>query len=186
MQIAVNADCRSSRVFIIRNKGTKEPKSPSQHLNSLKILVLSMYLETKMLLASKSVWEYFEFEFSVPFWRNQIQQGAWCSKFYIASLRKGKATSIPSCSMLQYLRLCLKSILSPTGTAKIWKHRIWQKDQQENKVIGLTCKHVTTLNGNDVKHVRSSSSADRVSCTKKDWLHRGHKAEKRRQDRVWY
>ena len=43
-KVPVNADSRSSRVFIIRNKGTKEPESWSQHLNSPEILVLTMYL----------------------------------------------------------------------------------------------------------------------------------------------
>ena len=46
-KVPVNADSRSSRVFVIRNKGTKESKSRSQHLNSLEVLVLSMhFLET--------------------------------------------------------------------------------------------------------------------------------------------
>ena len=44
LKVPVNADSRSSRVFVIRNKSTKEPKSRSQHLNSLKVFVLSMHL----------------------------------------------------------------------------------------------------------------------------------------------
>ena len=46
-KVPVNADSRSSRIFIVRKKGTNEPKSWSQHLDSLKKLVLAMYfLET--------------------------------------------------------------------------------------------------------------------------------------------
>ena len=43
-KVPVNADSRSSRVFVTKNKGTKELKLRSQHLKNLKILVLSMHL----------------------------------------------------------------------------------------------------------------------------------------------
>ena len=44
LKVPMNPDSRSSRVFVIRDKGSKKPKSRSQHLNSLKIFVLSMHL----------------------------------------------------------------------------------------------------------------------------------------------
>ena len=61
-KVPVNADSRSSRVFVTKNKGTKEPKSWSQHLNNLEILVLSMhFLETQNVAGVKG-----SFELSVP------------------------------------------------------------------------------------------------------------------------
>ena len=53
----------------------------------------------------------------------------------------------------------------------------------QSKDMGPTCRHVASLNRNVVEHVRSISFADWVSCTNKHWLHRSHRAEKRKQDR---
>ena len=139
-KVPVNADRRSSNVFIIRNEGTKELKLRSQHLNSLKIFVLSMHLlETYNVVGVKVSFKMFEFEFSVPLSgviRSNKASG-------VPSIRR--ATSIPPCSTLYYLRLCLKTILSPMQKlekhrvvvrrwepqeeARIWKDRIRQKGQ---------------------------------------------------------
>ena len=46
-KVSMDADSRSSRIFILWKKCTKEPKSRTQDLDSLKKLVLSMnFLET--------------------------------------------------------------------------------------------------------------------------------------------
>ena len=69
--------------------------------------------------------------------------------------------------------------------AKIWKKRIWHKDQQANpKDMGPTCKQVVALIGSILEQVMSVSFTDWVFCTKMDWLHPSHRAEKRRQDGV--
>ena len=51
----------------------------------------------------------------------------------------------------------------------------------QSKDMGPTCEYVTALNGNVVKHVRSRSFADWVSCTNIEELYRSHRAEKRRR-----
>ena len=53
----------------------------------------------------------------------------------------------------------------------------------QSKDMGPAGRHVASLNRNVVEHVRSRSFADWVSYINKDWLHRSHRAEKRRQDR---
>ena len=57
-KVPVNADSRSSRVFVIRKKGTKESKSRSQHLDSLNNSSFPCTSGRKMLLASKSLLRY--------------------------------------------------------------------------------------------------------------------------------
>ena len=81
-KVPVNADSRSSRIFIVRKKGTKESKSRSQHLDSLKKLVLSMhFLETNNVIVVQEFFEIFEFEFSVPLsGESRSYQAPWCSK----------------------------------------------------------------------------------------------------------
>ena len=64
----MDADSRSSRIFIIRKKSTKESKSRSQHLNSLKKLIVSMHLletDVVVVVVVKELPDIFEFEFSV-------------------------------------------------------------------------------------------------------------------------
>ena len=65
-KVPMNTDSRSSRVFVIRNKGTEKPKSRSQYLNCLKKLVLSMhFLETNNVVGVKEFLGIFEFELIV-------------------------------------------------------------------------------------------------------------------------
>ena len=62
----VNGNRRSSRILMVRQKGTKESKSRCQHLNSLKKFVLSRHvLETNFVVLQES-FELFELEFCVP------------------------------------------------------------------------------------------------------------------------
>ena len=66
-KIPVDADSRSSRIFIIRKKRTKESKSRSQNLDSLKKLVPSMhFLETNDVVVVQEFVEIIEFELFVP------------------------------------------------------------------------------------------------------------------------
>ena len=66
-KVSVDADSRSSRIFIIKKKCTKESKSRSQHLDSLKKLVLSMYfLETNDVVVVQKFFEIEELELPVP------------------------------------------------------------------------------------------------------------------------
>ena len=61
-KVPVNADSRSSP-FSFSGKSTKEPKSRSQYLDRLKILVLSMHLlETYNVVGVRELLEIFEFE----------------------------------------------------------------------------------------------------------------------------
>ena len=66
-KVPVNADSRSSRILIVRKKSTKESKSRSQHLKSLKKVVLSMYfLETNNVVVVQESFQILELEFSIP------------------------------------------------------------------------------------------------------------------------
>ena len=64
---------------------------------------------------------------------------------------------------------------------KIWNDRMLRKDLQ-SKDMGNTWKKVVALIGNILKQIKSISFADWVSCTTVDWLHRSHRAEKKRHD----
>ena len=98
----MNADSRSSRVFINRNKGTKKPKSRSQHLNSLTIFVLSMHLlETKDVSGVKELLEIFEFKLSVLlFGKHRSNETSGVPGNTSHAFGKERGTSIPTCSTL--------------------------------------------------------------------------------------
>ena len=100
-KIPVNADSRSSRIFIVRKKGTKESKSRSQRLDSLKKLVLSMhFLETNDVVVQE-FFEMFEFEFSVPLsGENRSNKPPGVPSNTSQDFGKRGATSIPPCSAL--------------------------------------------------------------------------------------
>ena len=117
-KIPVNADSRSSRIFIFRKKGTKESKSRSQHMDSLKKLILSMHLlETNDVVVVQEFSEIFEFELSVPLsGENRSDETPGVPSNTSQAFGKEGATSIPPCSTLEYLRLCLKRTLSPART----------------------------------------------------------------------
>ena len=111
----------------------------------------------------------------------------------------------PTVYYVQKLRLCLESILSSAGTCRSWKStdllfvrslgtsggsedleksNLAKRSTGQSKDIGPNCKQVVALIRSILGQVMSVSFADWVSRTNMDWLHRSHRAEKRRQDRV--
>ena len=67
--------------------------------------------------------------------------------------------------------------------AKIWNDRNLQEGStSQSKDMGPTCQQAVALTKNILKQVRSISFADWVHCTNMDWLHRSHRAEKKRHD----
>ena len=97
-KIPVDADCRSSRIFIIKKKCTKEPKSRSQYLDSLKKLVLSLhFLETNDVVVVQKFFQIIEFGLSVPLYReNKSNEAPGVLSNASQAFGKEGTTSIPS------------------------------------------------------------------------------------------
>ena len=98
----MDADSRSSRIFIIWKKCTEEPKSRTQDLDSLKKLVLSMYfLETNDVVVVQKFFEIVEFELPVPLpGENRSNKDPGVPSNTSQAFRKEGPTSIPPCSTL--------------------------------------------------------------------------------------
>ena len=70
------------------------------------------------------------------------------------------------------------------GSEDLEKSDLAKGSTGQSKDMGPTGRHVASLNMNVVEHERARSFTGWVSCTNMDWLHRSHRAEKRRQDGV--
>ena len=97
----VDADS-SSRIVIIRNKGTKESKSWTQDLDSLKKLVLSVHiLEPNDVVVVLKFFEIVKFGLPVPLsGENGSNEAPGVPSDTSQAFGEEGATSIPSCSTL--------------------------------------------------------------------------------------
>ena len=98
----MNADSRSSGIFIVKKKSTKKNKLRNQHLNSLKELVLSMhFLKANDVVTVKELLEVNKFRFPAPLSGKD---------------RSDKALSIPS-NTSQTFRMKGTTIIPPFGAS---------------------------------------------------------------------
>ena len=101
-----------------RRNVPKESKSWSQHLNSLKKLLLAVhFLEANDVVMVQEFFEIIEFGFPVSLsGENRSNKAPGDPSNTSQTFGKEMAASIPPCSTLEYLRLCVKSTLSPART----------------------------------------------------------------------
>ena len=121
-QILVNAKrSRSSHIFIIKKESTKEPKSWSQHLDSLKKLVLPMYfLETNDVVIVQESTEIFELELPVYLrGKNRPKETPSVPSNTSQTSIRELATCIPTCNYAVVLAVVLEEYSVSNGN--VWK-----------------------------------------------------------------